>query len=328
MSKRFSVVFRLKTPKSYVSGPKPIYLRITVDGSRVELSTQRDCEPDKWNAPANRAKGNKEDAKALNAFLESMKQKVHEAHRTLMDKGQTITPEKIKNQLFGNPERPKMILEVFQEHNDELAKLVGSEYAPLTLKRYRTALGHVRKFIKWKYRQSDRQISELDFEFIRSYEFYLKGIRQCAHNSTVKYLSNFKKVVLLCVKRAWLQRDPFYGFKLAPREIIRESLNQEELDSIISKKFSVERIKIVKDIFLFSCYTGLAYVDVHHLKRSEISTGIDGGKWIIIKRQKTETSARIPLLPICFTIFMTWLHKNEIQVELSIFYNICRIYDQ
>jgi integrase len=311
LAKTFSISFRLKKQINYESGPQSIYLRITVSKKRVEISTQRECDPSKWNPSVGRARGTKEDSKTLNAFLDSMQQKVYEAHRSLMDNSETITAEKIKNKLLGIAERPKMILEIFQQHNEQIEKLVGHEYAPLTLKRYKTALRHVREFIKWKYRVSDLEVGNLEFDFISSYEFYLKSVRKCGHNSTMKYLSNFKKVVLECVKRGWLQRDPFFGFKMATREISREFLSQEELDRIISKEFSVERIKIVKDIFLFSCYTGLAYVDVHKLKRSEITLGIDGEKWIFIKRQKTETSAHIPLLPICVEILSRY--KEHVQ---------------
>jgi integrase len=114
----------------------------------------------------------------------------------------------------------------------------------------------------------------------------------------MKYLSNLKKIVLLCVKKGWLLKDPFNGFKLATKEVARDVLTQAELDSIRQKEFASERIRITRDIFLFSCYTGLAYVDVHNLKRSDIQTGVDRQPWIVARRQKTETPFRIPLLAI------------------------------
>lgn len=306
IAKTFSVLFRLKKPTNYQKGPQPIYLRITVDGKRTELSAQRDCEPAKWNVALGRAGGTKEDIKTLNAYLDSLQRKAYEAHQALLDAREVVTAEKIKNRLLGIAERPRMILEIFQEHNDQMKTLIGNGYAPLTHKRYTTALEHTREFIGWKFRLSDLEITKLNYEFIADFEFYLRSVRKCAHNSTMKYLTNFKKVVLICVKKGWLQKDPFYGFSIAPKDVSREILTQEELDAIAQKQFTALRINIVRDIFLFSCYTGLAYVDVHKLKRSEICTGVDGGKWIFTSRQKTEGPSRIPLLPICLEIMKSY----------------------
>jgi site-specific recombinase XerD len=118
----------------------------------------------------------------------------------------------------------------------------------------------------------------------------------------MKYLANFKKIVLVCVKKGWQQKDPFYGFSIAPKDVNREFLTQEELDAIAAKQFTALRINIVRDVFLFSCSTGLAYVDVHKLKRSEICTGVDGEKWVFTSRQKTEEPSRLPWLPVCLEI--------------------------
>jgi len=277
-------------------------MRITVDGQRVELSTKREWTPARWSAMAGRAIGTKEDAKSINSFLDTLQAKVHEIHRSLINDEQSISAQKIKEKLTGVSEQPKMILEIFADHNGQLEELVGMGYAPLTLKRYNTALRHSREFILYKYKLNDLEISKLNYEFISEYEFYLKSIRKCGHNSSMKYLANFKKVVLICVKKGWLDKDPFYGFKLARKEVIRDFLTQQELDTMAAKEFCTSRLTIVRDIFLFSCYTGLAYVDVRKLKRSEIGIGMDGEKWIFTSRQKTEVLSRIPLLPVCIDI--------------------------
>lgn len=302
VSRTFSVLFRLKKPLNYFKGPQPIYLRITVDGERVELSTQRECEPTKWNSAVGRGIGTKEDIKLLNGFLECLQRKVYENFQTLLEEKEIITAEKIKSRLLGCVEKPKMIIEIFKDHNDKIKELVGNGYAPLTYKRYNTSLEHTKEFIKLKFKKSDFEILKLNYEFIAEYEHYLRTIRKCGHNSTMKYLSNFKKVVLLCVKKGWLSRDPFYGFNLAKKQVNRQFLTQQELNQIELKEFSTSRINIVRDIFLFSCYTGLAYVDVYKLRRSEIRIGIDGEQWIFISRQKTEDPCPIPLLPVCIKI--------------------------
>lgn len=299
VSRTFAVSFYIKKPKNYKAGPIPIYLRITIDGQRAEISTKRNCEAsERWNSAAGRMIGIKESVKTVNSHLDVLQNKVYEAYKNLIQEDIVITAEQLKNKLLGITVRSRMIIEVFQQHNDQMKALVASEFSSLTYKRYTTSLEHTREFIQWKYHQSDIEITKLNFEFISDYEFYLKSVRKCGHNSAMKYLSNFKKIVLLCVKRGWLLKDPFYGFKLATKEVIREVLTQEELDVLASKNFSTSRLNITRDIFLFSCYTGLAYVDVHKLKRSEISVGIDGQKWIFAQRQKTETPFHIPLLEV------------------------------
>ena len=134
------------------------------------------------------------------------------------------------------------------------------------------------------------------------YEFWLKSERRCCHNTTVKYLSNFKKIVNRCVRSGKLQRDPFLGFNLAKKEVERQALSEMQLKRISVKQFTVERLSIVRDIFLFCCFTGLAYADVQKLERSEIVEGFDGGKWIIARRQKTNVTSKIPLLPQALSI--------------------------
>lgn len=193
-------------------------------------------------------------------------------------------------------------MEIFKNHNSQMASLVGREYAPGTLQRYETSLRHTQSFLKWKYKVADFEISKLDFEFISDYEFWLKSIRKCDHNTTIKYLSNFKKIVNRCLRNGWLQKDPFLRFSMRKREVERTALTEFELEALRMKKFDIERLAIVRDIFLFSCMTGLAYADVQKLKRSEIRIGVDGEKWIFSRRQKTDITSRIPLLPVAIDI--------------------------
>lgn len=276
----------------------PVYFRITVNRQRIEQSTHRFVQRSQWSSAAGRAKANTADAKALNDFLDALRNKVHATERAMVLDGIEISYQTFKERWFGAKQKAPMVLEVYKQHNEELAVLVGKDYSPLTVKRYTTSLKHTREFINWKYKEPDIEISKLNYEFISSYSFYLKSVRNCNHNSTMKYLKNFKKIVLLCIKNGWLNKDPFIGFKLNTHEVERPFLSQLELNEIAAKEFPAKRLNYVKDIFLFSCYTGLAYVDVQKLKRSEIGVGVDGDKWIFIRRQKTDTPSRVPILPV------------------------------
>lgn len=299
---RFNLLFYLKKRGNYEGGLIPVYMRVTAGGKRTEFATQREWDPAKWNAAAGRANGTKEEAKELNAFLDSLKAKVYEAQRKLVDEGEVVTTDSIREIITGRNRNSKMLLEVFDYHNTQMRDLVDIDFAPGTMERYETARSHTKDFIKWKYSLEDIDINKLNYEFVTDMEFYFKTERKCCHNTAMKYISNVKKVVNICIKNGWLQRDPFFGYKLVKKEVIREILSEEEIAAVYSKVFPTERLNLVRDIFIFSCYTGLAYADIEKLKRSEIIIGIDGDKWVSTTRQKTDTASRIPLLPIALEI--------------------------
>ncbi len=303
MDKSFGFIFHLKKNKDLSASELTVYMRITVNGVYAEISTKRKCNPINWNVVAGRMNGKGDTARTFNAYLDTLQQKVFEAKRKLIETDKELTAENIKNLLLGKDTRKKyMVLEVFKYHNDQMAALVNQEYAPGTLDRYKTSYKHTQSFLKWKYKVPDVDIDKLNYEFIAEYAFWLKSVRKCGHNTTVKYLANFKKIVIRCLKNGWLQKDPFTGFNMAKKEVERTALTEFELQTLSAKTFAAERLSIVKDIFLFSCYSGLAYADVQKLKRSEIVIGIDGEKWIFTRRQKTDSSSRIPLLPAALQI--------------------------
>ena len=302
MKTTFSLLFYLKRPKNYEDGPMPIYLRITVNGKRAETTSGRECLPGNWNSTSGRLRGTKEEAKSFNAYLDNLQSQVYEVHKLLTETGSLVTAETLKNRLLGKSEKARMLIEIFKDHNRKVAALVGNEYAPGTLTRYETSLRHAQSFIEWKYQVSDIDIKKVDHEFITGYEFYLRSEKKCANNSAVKYIKNFKKIIRICLASGWLTNDPFLNYKAKVKQVDRVFLNADEIKSISEKSFDTDRLNQVRDIFLFSCFTGLAYADVQKLKRTEIVKGLDGEMWIVTKRLKTDTPTRVPLLPSALTI--------------------------
>ena len=317
--KSFGLLFYLKKQHGDKKVNRPIYLRITVDGVLKEMSIKRSWDPARWNPKIGRATVSKftagrrsasnqtrppipdEEAEALNAYLDTLQAKVHEARHQLLMGGKSITAEAVGNIVQGREssgERPHLLLEIFQYHNDQVKTLIGKEYAKGTLTKFSTVLRHTRTFLQWKYKADDIDIRKLDYEFITGLEFWYKSIQHCDHNTTMKYIACVKKMAIRALRNGWLQRDPFIGFNLALREVEREALTAEELETMADKNFGTDRLAHVRDIFLFSCFTGLAYADLQKLRRPEISTGIDGGKWIFTRRQNTDTASRIPILPM------------------------------
>ena len=298
LDKSFGLHFYLKKPKDYVKGVIPIYFRITVDGIPKELSTKRSCEPNRWNPATERALGTKEDARALNAYLDTLQAKAYEAKRRLIESNQMITAAALKDQLLGTDQRNKSLIKIFENYNNNVKKLIGIDYSVATWTKYDRTKRFAHLFIQWKYKEQDLPIQCLDMEFVNDLEQWLKTERKCGQNATMKYISILKMIVLFCVDNNWLEKEPFARFKMSKEEVIPEYLTKEEIQSISVKEIKIERLSQVRDVFLFCCFTGLAYVDIKKLNASEVSVGVDNELWIFTRRGKTNIPSRIPLLPM------------------------------
>ncbi|MCF8272619.1 MAG: site-specific integrase [Flavobacteriaceae bacterium] len=298
MKTKITLHFYAKSTKANANGLLPIYVRLTVDGKRLEFSTKKFVEKSKWSNELSKMKGTTEEARSINSYLDLMKSKVLDAQMELIHRNQTLSIENFKSKLLGTEERQRMLVPIFKDHNNKIKELVGKEYAPGTLERYTTSLKHTIEFMQWKYNVSDIDITKIDHAFITDYEFWLRSVRNCANNTAVKYIKNFNKIIKLCLANDWLEKNPFANYKSKVKEVERVYLTENEIQSIIEKDFKTERLSVVRDIFLFSCFTGLAYIDVKNLTKSHISFGIDGEKWIFTHRQKTESASKIPILPV------------------------------
>ncbi|MFC5873119.1 Site-specific recombinase XerD [Chryseobacterium arachidis] len=297
LEKSFGVAFFLKTPVKK-ENLRAVYLRVTVDGIPKEISTKRKWDVTRWSQKAERANGSKEDAKSLNYFLDSLFNRVLNYRTELINSDQTITSQKIIDFVKGKNVSKVKVLEEFQLHNDEMLALVKKgEYAYGTFERYTTARSHVAEFIKYKYGREDLEFRELNYEFVKDYELYLKTVRNCSNNTALKYIANFKTIVLRAIAKDIIPKDPFKMFKSKKTKCNKKPLSSEELQRLENKVFSSERLSVIRDIFVFQCYTGLAYIDAYQLKPSDIKNGIDGSLWIMSNRQKSKSKTDIPLLP-------------------------------
>ena len=298
MNTTVSVLFYIKRAKANNEGFCPIYVRVTIQSKRFEFSANKYVNPERWSAEGTKVKGGNEETRTINSHLDYLKNQVLEAEKRLFKKDTKVTSEILKKELFGIAETKRMLIPIFQDHNDRIKELVGKEYAPGTLERYKTSLSHTIEFLEWKYKISDIEINKIDYAFVTDYEFFLRSVRNCANNTAVKYIKNFNKIIKLCLANDWMDKNPFDNYKSKVKEVERFYLSEDEIQSIINKDFKNERLSLVRDIFLFSCFTGLAYIDVKNLTKSHISIGIDGDKWIFTHRQKTETASKIPILPV------------------------------
>jgi len=298
MNTKLSILFFVKRTKTNAKGLLPIFIRVTVNGERIEFTTKRFTTPEKWSVEGNRMKGTSVESKSTNSYLDALKAKVYDYQQQLIREDEPVNVENMRNKIMGIDKRSHMLIGIFQQHNDEIKTLIGKDYAAATHVRYETSLKHTADFLKWKYKVSDLDIRKIDHEFITSYEFYLKSVCNCCQNTTSKYIKNFGKIIRICLANGWLQKNPFINYKSKMVEVERAFLSMEEIETMLNKVFVSDRLNQVKDIFLFSCFTGLAYADVKKLSRKNIAIGVDGDRWIYINRTKTDTRSNIPILPI------------------------------
>jgi site-specific recombinase XerD len=306
MKAKITLHIYAKTTKANATGQLPIYIRLTIDGQRFEFSSKKFIEKSKWSSELSKMKGSSEEARTLNNYLDLMKSKVFDIQMELIHKNEELSLENFKSRILGTHQRERMLIPIYQNHNDKIEELIGNGYAYGTLERFKISLKHLQEFILWKYNVSDISITKIDYAFVTEFEFYLRSIKKCNNNTAVKYVRNFRKIIKICLDNDWLDKNPCGRYEGKMKEVERDFLTEEELNRIYNKRFSSERLTLVKDIFIFSCYTGLAYIDVKLLKKDHIAIGIDGEKWIFKNRQKTDTKSKIPVLPIAQEIIQKY----------------------
>jgi site-specific recombinase XerD len=293
----FSLLFFAKKSKLLRNGEAPIYLRITVNGKSSELAVKRSVLPDYWDVKKGRSTQKNHEGKALNHRLEQLIHKMYEVQKDLEYEGVKITARAIKNRYLGIDDNSYTLIKTYTEHNDNLKKMIGKGVAAGTHERHETSLKHTQEFLRLKYKCNDISFKEITPKFIQDYEVFLKTVRGCNQNTTVKYIRNLGKIIRIGLANGWMKANPFASIRFKTEEVDKDYLSEKELEKLIDKTFPIERIEQVKDIFLFCCFTGLAYADVSKLTNKDIVTGIDGEKWIKKRRTKTGNWSHIPLLP-------------------------------
>nr|WP_294901384.1 site-specific integrase [uncultured Pedobacter sp.] len=295
----FGIQFVLRVSKSEEAHGS-VFARITVNGKRCEISLKKKIETMNWDAAKGKAKGIKEEARKLNDHIERVRTLISDAYYQLVQTKQIINVDAVKAEFLGYNDDSRMtLLQLCKYHNTEMEK----KLAKGTMKNYYTTQKYISLFLKQKYKRTDIALSELNYKFILDFENFLmtrqpKDHQKKLHNNgTMKHLERLCKMSNMALMLEWMDKDPFARHKLHFQKVERFFLTKEELKAIEEKKFTIERLEAVKDLFLFSCYTGLAYIDTMNLGKENILKGIDGEDWLMTSRQKTDTDVRIPLLP-------------------------------
>ncbi|WP_430933962.1 site-specific integrase [Saccharicrinis sp. 156] len=298
MRSTFKVLFYLKKNAQKKDGTAPIIARITVNGKMAQFSTKLFIKPSAWSVELGKAKGRNTESKVINSVLEEIKTAIHKAYNELVPKEIIVTAEKVKNTFLGIGQEQYLLMELFEECNNTLKKQVGITRAKATYQKAEICKQHLSDYIKAEYRLSDIDLREINHSFIVGFETYLNTQRQCNYNTTAKFIQKFKSIVITAQKNGLLHNDPFANYKISLKDVDRGYLTDDELMRIIQKEFNTERLERIRDIFVFSCYTGLAYIDIKNLRKENISKAFDNNPWIKTKRQKTGTQTVVPLLDV------------------------------
>jgi integrase len=289
-----------------------------MNGKRSEFAVNQSVQEDIWIPAAGKAKGNSIESFRLNKSLDNIREQINEVLRQQELQGLSPSPEIVRNEILGINKQYKFLIEAYEEHNRKMEALLGKQYAPKTLARHKTSLKHVRDFIKADYKTSDIELNKVTHQFLINYEFWLKTNTKCQHNTVIKYIKNLGKIIHIAKNNDWIEHDPYSNVKFKYNEVDKSFLSQEELDKIINKRFSIPRLEKIRDVFLFCCFTGLAFIDVKELKESDFITDAKGERWIRKKRQKTKSWSNIPILPVAQKILDKYIHDDECSINGTI----------
>ncbi len=291
------ILFVLDKSKSNSKGLAPLKCRITYMGERKPFATGIFINPQNWDNKQQKAKPPNSENETINTQLSLIKNKINQAFLFLQVNEEEFDVEDVFLQYKGNPpKKNKTILQLFQEHNDRVEKLIGKEYSIATLWKFKQAKELLKDFIKYSFNKGDYHFKDLDLKFIQDYEFFLKAEKSLALATTNKMIQRFRKIVKLAISQDIIQKEPFTSYKVKHIKKEITYLTREELAKIEEYQFKAERLQIVADLFVFCCYTGLAYNEMVNLEKSHIIIGFDGNEWINMIRGKTQHLLSIPLL--------------------------------
>ena len=298
MRSTFKVLLFVKRNAAKKNGNAPIIARITIDQIVAQFNTKLEINPINWSVSAGKAAGRSAEAVSINSMLDSIRSSVHQHYHSLLEMDGYVTAERVKNAFLGKIERGKTLIEFFEMHNEQYLQKVKMNTADKTYSRYELTKKRLIEFMKLKHSVSDMLIKEINVVFIDNFLLHIKNHYGCTHNTAMKFVQRFRTVVNFAKNTGLVTADPFGNYKVKFEQTDRDYLTMEEITAIYNKKFTSKRLEQVRDLFIFSCYTALSYIDVCELTQENIRTSFDGNLWIMTKRHKTNVASNIRLLEI------------------------------
>jgi site-specific recombinase XerD len=295
---KLSILFLLQKVRINKQGKCPIRCRVTYLKTRKIFSTGLFINPDYWDSGKQKALPQNKENSVLNNKLSLIHQQIDKAFLMLQILPNEFDVDDIYRKYNGEDSKEEItILGAYDLHNEKTKKLIGVDFNQLSWSRYIESRRKVAEFIKSKYKKSDMKLKQLDLKFIKDLEYYWKTEIKLKQATIYRSMQRFKKIIQFAIDENYLQTNPFNLYKNKKHKSTIVYLTEVELKSLMNYKFSQKRLEQIRDMFVFCCYTGLAYKEMISLRTHHINTGFDGNLWIKMIRQKTEQPIAIPLLP-------------------------------
>lgn len=308
MQSIFRTAFYLRSNYVNKEGKTPVMLHIYLNNERMSLGfTGITIVQSQWDRKKERVKGRHTEALNTNLQLDNIQSGLQAIFRKL-EMTDELSLERIKSEHLGKKQDIDTIMQLFDKHNEDVAARVGISVTAPTLQKYKVCKRRFSEFLKDKLRRRDLKLTELTYMIIHDFDLYLRTVVGQNPNTATKTMKTFKTVVILGQKLGVLHHDPFVNFRFHLESVNRGFLTDEEVLQIVNRELNIPRLELVRDIFIFSCFTGLAYIDVANLTPDNIVM-LGGKEWVMTKRQKTSVETNVLLLDIPKRIISKYSHQ-------------------
>ena len=311
MRSTFRILFYLKRNAPKSNALVPVMCRITVNGKISQFSCKLDVDEKHWDVKTGRMTGRSVVALETNRMLDKIRVGINKAYQDICDKDNYVTAEKVRNAFLGMGMNHETLLAVFRQHNEDYAKQVGKIKSQRSYWKYCTVYNHLSEFIRQRYKVSDIALKELAPAFITDFELFLRTEKNHCTNTIWSYMMPFKRIIYMSINNGWLQRDPFYAYSITKEETKRGFLSKEEIKMLIEGSFKKKSYELIRDLFIFCCFTGLSWTDMANLTKENLQTSFDGHLWIKTNRQKTGTETSLRLLEVPLRIIKKYEGCSE-----------------
>lgn len=319
-SQTFSILFWINSSRAK-DGLAEVYVRINVNRQRANISLKIKVNPEHWDKKKGRLRTKDKASVQINDFIEQTRTQIFQCYMDLKASEASFTAQSLKARFLGEDKASPSMTEIIAYHNEKMEHLLHYD----TMRHYKTTQAYIMEFIKKEYKSNDILLKDLDYGFVVGFESFLRSYRpkhyqpKIGNNTVMKHIQRLRKMITMAFHREWIEKDPFVRFKTRLTKKEREFLTESELERLEVLSCSVQRLNAVKDLFLFSCYTGIAYVDLMLLTKKNLVEGDDGNLWIVTNRKKTSTPVRIPLLPQALEIVKKYREYGALHSPATLF---------
>ena len=284
-------------------GKNPVILRIHFNNNRRDLFTGLYCYKIDWDAANNKVLKTDKSFHAINQNLDVILRNATNDFDAMRFSRENFSIDELIDKIKGKDKRPELLIEFLVEEIEKVKKRIGIDLAKSSYYRYRRTLKYLQDFLMAEFKMRNYTLNRIDEKFLGSYFQYLRSVKNLSHNTAIKFVQMVKSNLLPAIKLGVIKGDPFQELKLRFKPIYPNFLSPEELSKVANTELNNPILEVKRDIFLFACYTGLAYVDLAKLTGNDIFQDIDGSWHIRKTRQKTGEQFIIPLLHAAEKIF-------------------------